>query len=369
MNNSNAIHVEGYIGNIFNVSGDAIVNSANWEPSYPKNSSLDAQIYKKAGPSLIKERRKHGYLKTGDILVTDSYELKKKYGYSYIIHINLPNYNYQQSKSSFNLGSLCKCYYDIFNCAIKNEIQTIVIPLLGVGYKRFPVEWSLKCFDMAATMVNKEYETPNLLTVRLVLSTQGNALNPPAYDMLIQFQRLNLVYTLPILAYIDYKVVKGSEYNSLSFNSSKPMKRQERLARMERDFVDNTTLSDDTEFRYTPDNIDKVSETFMSLISPFHKKLLECAHSISVKDACDIMHITTGKFYNIVKKKEYDRDTVIEFAMAFDIVLDQCNELLESANFAVLDPSVPRDKEIISLYEKNDYDKLYAYLSKTPTCK
>ena len=69
---------------ITKVRVDAIVNTANPEPIFA--SGTDTAVYKAAGADrLLKERRRIGYLNTGEAVVTKAFRLPAKY----IIHTGL----------------------------------------------------------------------------------------------------------------------------------------------------------------------------------------------------------------------------------------------------------------------------------------
>lgn len=364
MNNSDAIHVEGYIGNIFNVPAEAIVNSANRYPSAPNNRSIDGQLLNAAGPKLADERRAKGKsLRKGEIVITDSYGVKDKFGYSRIIHINVPGYNYDLSKTACSIAELCKCYYDIFKCALSEQMKTIVLPLLGVGYKRFPVEWSLMSFDLAFDTINNEYETPDLLTVKLVLSPRGNRFNPPPYTVIEELRSNCMVETIPVLAGLKFTDVSDSDCSCSSQQGDPYKKVRVGLGISEKIYLESAPVDYKNRFQYTQTNVATVSQRFFSYISPFYVLLKESAPNVSVRYACNkVMHIQTRSFYNTIINNKYDRDTVIKYAMAFDLTRTQCDQLLESANFKALDPSNSRDKHILDLY-KQDYDKLVSFFT------
>ena len=66
---------------------DAIVNTANPKPKY--SSGTDTAVYKAAGEEkLLAERKKIGYMNTGEVAITPGFKLPAKY----IIHAVSPRY-------------------------------------------------------------------------------------------------------------------------------------------------------------------------------------------------------------------------------------------------------------------------------------
>ena len=355
MSNFQSIKVLGYIGNIFSVSGDAIVNSANKEPSFANNNSLDAQIFLKAGPNLLRERRENGVLNVGETIITKSYNLKP---YRHIIHVNVPRYNATSSKNVWYMKTLCKCYYDIILQSINHGINSVVIPLLGTGYKNYPIEWSLFCFELAFTTLNKMLISSKELTIHLVLSESAG-------DAIWRIS-LNVVATsLPVVCSINYtKLSSNSSDDSFHADYMKG-KRSDRLANAERVFLENHT-DDTNNLPYNPYNISRVTEGFNSLLSPFHRAILNIKSNIKVIDVCKLMNISTSKYYRDISSDCLDRNTIIQYGMAYDLLATDCNDLLIAAGQNPLDETDPYDKKLISIIDKEDFSSLMKFLNSHP---
>ena len=116
--------------NIINVSADAIVNTANPEPTYA--SGVDSAIYKAAGAKkLLKERKKIGRIEVGNAVSTPAFKLSAKY----IIHTVGPVW---QGGDFGEREAVRSCYENSLKLAKELGCESIAFPLIATGVYGFP---------------------------------------------------------------------------------------------------------------------------------------------------------------------------------------------------------------------------------------
>lgn len=121
---------------ITRVSADAIVNTANPEPTF--GSGTDSAVYKAAGRSrLLRERRKIGRIAPGEAAVTDAFRLPAKY----IIHTVGPEW---VDGRHGELDTLASCYRKSLLLAEKLGCGSIAFPLISTGSYGFPKDEALR---------------------------------------------------------------------------------------------------------------------------------------------------------------------------------------------------------------------------------
>ena len=110
---------------------ECIVNSTNRRMI--ARAGFDARLRKKAGKALADECKKHGGLEKNDPIVTSSYELSN---YKWIIHIYLSDWD--SSKKDGSRKKYYEAYQSILEKAKTNNIKSIVLPPLGMKYRKVP---------------------------------------------------------------------------------------------------------------------------------------------------------------------------------------------------------------------------------------
>jgi O-acetyl-ADP-ribose deacetylase (regulator of RNase III) len=114
---------------------DAIVNSANRAMKVSNGDTLNNAIHRAAGPGLIKETQTKGWLKPGEAVITNGYDLPS----SHIIHAARPGYSNTKSKHQLGqFNQLIDCYRGALKVAVQHELKTIAFPCLGTGGVGFP---------------------------------------------------------------------------------------------------------------------------------------------------------------------------------------------------------------------------------------
>ena len=121
---------------ITRVKADAIVNTANPEPTYGEGT--DYAVYMAAGAKeLLSERKKIGAMQTGEVFVTPAFRLPAKY----IIHAVGPGWI---DGNHGELDDLASCYRKSLLMAKQMRLESIAFPLIATGVNGFPKDKALK---------------------------------------------------------------------------------------------------------------------------------------------------------------------------------------------------------------------------------
>lgn len=114
------------LGDLTTFKADVIVNSAH---PYPvKGTGVDQALYHAGGEELFKARQAFGNLNTGDCVKTPAFNLNAQAVY----HVITPHVDSKASSKQ-----LKKLYTTIFDQAVKDDYQTIALPLLASGNHGF----------------------------------------------------------------------------------------------------------------------------------------------------------------------------------------------------------------------------------------
>ncbi|MBR0145417.1 MAG: macro domain-containing protein [Eubacterium sp.] len=142
---------------ITKVRADAIVNTANPEPIY--SGGTDCAIYEAAGAKLLlAERARIGRLNVGQAAPTPAFALPAKY----IIHTVGPSWIDGKHRE---LEALYSCYENSLEIARELGCESIAFPLIATGVYGFPKDLALQIAVSAISAFLLEHEMKIILVV------------------------------------------------------------------------------------------------------------------------------------------------------------------------------------------------------------
>lgn len=285
---------------ITRVKADAIVNAAN--PALKMGGGVCGAIFKAAGPEdLQAECDKIGGCKTGQAVITKGYKLPAKY----IIHTVGPvyrggNYNEEDLLRSAYLNSL--------NLAKEHGLESIAFPLISSGIYGYPKNEALK----VAISAISDFLTDNEMHVYLVMfNKEAFAFSEKLFGK--------------IRKYIDDRYVEEKEL----LDSGRMLQEeyvQFHASLMERDLIKEKKP------RSLEDVVNELDETFSEML-------------LRLIDEKGMTDVETYKKANIDRKlfskirtdKNYrpKKNTVLAFAVALELNVDETRDLLQKAGYAL----------------------------------
>ena len=299
--------------NIVNMQVDALVNSANHLAIIGGGS--DQEIHKVAGPELLAARKEIGELEVGQAALTPAFNLPAKY----VIHVVAPAW---QDGKCEEQELLAECYRHALELAAEQGCQTLAVPLLGAGARK----WE----PAAALRVAQE-------TISACLQELDEELT---------------VY----LAVFDRRAFRISE----------------KLFQSVKSYVDEQYVKDKIDHEYWEDIRDKlrggpsvelegekIRAGLQERARTFSEEVLRIIDSRGWKDA-DVYNRANVKrqvFSRLRMQKDYvpKKKTAISLAMALRLELQEAEELLALAGYSL---SKAREDDLVVRYflENGNYD-------------
>jgi len=118
-------------GDITEVEVDVIANAAN--NSLLGGGGVDGAIHRTAGPRLLAECHTLGGAATGEVKMTEGYDLPARY----VLHAVGPMYSKSKDAQCANL--LAACYRNCFKLAHANHLTSIAFPSISTGIYGYPI--------------------------------------------------------------------------------------------------------------------------------------------------------------------------------------------------------------------------------------
>ena len=331
---------------------DAIVNAAN--PSLLGGGGVDGAIHRAAGPKLLSECRTLGGCSTGDSKITAGYDLPAKH----VIHTVGPIWRGGTDGEAVLLAS---CYRTSLRLAQENNCETVAFPLISAGVYGYPRADAIR---IAAESIRAFLdETDDSMTVYLVLfdrdsTEQARSRYPdlasyiddryaethadaPAQIRSRQRQNQTFSCEAPMAPSAADRTVAGSRKpakRKIKANAAKEIRPAEPL-------MDLCSMS-------LEDRLANPDESFSEM-------LLRKIDEAGMTDAqCyKKANIDRKLFSKIRSDKDYkpSKQTVLAFAIALQMPLDEVRDMLGRAGFAL---SHANKFDIIVEYfiERGNYD-------------
>ncbi len=299
-------------GDITKLSTDAVVNAANNE--LLMGGGVCGAIFHAAGAENLQAACDElAPIETGKAVITEGFKLPAKY----IIHTAGPVF----IDGSHGEASLLRsCYTSSLMLAIENNCESIAFPLISSGLFGYPKAEAFHTATMAISDFLREHD----IAVSIVLyGGETPEINEELHESLEQ--------------YINERVDKKRNFEN------------RKLLQLENDLLKDTLsdfhqieskkiVSSDV-FITEPEARNSLDNLVGNLDEPFSATLLRHIDASGKKDA-EIYHranIDRRLFSKIRSNEHYtpSKPTVIAFAVALELTLEQTSDLLERAGFAL----------------------------------
>lgn len=268
---------------------DAIVNAAN--ESLLGGGGVDGCIHRAAGPDLLAECRTLNGCKTGNAKITGAYRLPCKH----VIHTVGPVWH---GGGFGEKELLISCYRKSLELAKANQCESVAFPLISAGVYGYPKD---KAIRVAVDTIT-EFLTGNEMTVYMVIfDKKAFTISDKMYDNITQYIDDH---------YVDqYKIMYPE---------------QRRMAVMDDECICSPLSLEDV----VSDLDESFSEMLLRKIDEKGMTDSECYHKAN---------IDRKLFSKIRSNVNYkpSKTTALAFAIALELSLDETDELLKKAGFAL----------------------------------
>ncbi|TWT14290.1 macro domain-containing protein [Planomicrobium sp. CPCC 101079] len=281
---------------------DSIVNAAN--SGLQMGGGVCGAIFQAAGARELQTAcDKIGHCPVGSAVITDGFQLDAKS----IIHTVGPVWRGGSQNEERLLRS---CYETSLKLALDNEYESIAFPLISSGIYGYPKEQALQVAVSAISAFLMEHE---MLVYIVVFDKKAFRLSEKLFNS--------------IDAYIDEHYV---DEQTLIFS-----KRDRRYAEMQSELAPESNL-EILQDRSLEDILGQIDESFSERLLRFidEKGMTDVA---TYKKA----NIDRKLFNKIKNSKTYtpQKKTIVAFAIALQLNLDETNELLNTAGYALSNSS------------------------------
>lgn len=287
---------------ITKVKCDAIVNAAN--STLLGGGGVDGAIHKVAGAGLLEECKTLGGCDTGEAKITKGYNLPCKY----VIHTVGPVWRDGKSGEKFLLES---CYKKSLALAKEHNCETVAFPLISSGIYGYPKEQALA----VAVDTISAFLFDNEMTVYIVVYDKASyQISEELFDDVQEYIDDNYVDELQERQPSRYRMMRPIEIQSRPF-----------LDEIEEDCSIPKGISLEDMLSEIDDNF---AVTLLKLIDLKGISDVECYKKANV---------SKQTWYKIMNEKNYkpSKNTVIAFAIALELTLEETNHLLSTVGFAL----------------------------------
>jgi len=289
---------------------DAIVNAANTD--LQMGGGVCGAIFKAAGAAQLQAAcDKLAPIKTGEAVITSGFDLSAKF----VIHAAGPVYRYQNAEQSEKL--LRSAYMESLRLAIENNCESIAFPLISSGIYGYPKDEALQ----VATAAIQDFLINNDIDITLVVFDKS--------AFTVSRELLGAVESYIDEHYVDTHQIKRRKLLDV-----------ERQAISEADERANIFNEPLLEEMLAPIGAPAPLDDLVgNLDEPFSQMLLRL---IDAKGMTDVevykrANLDRKLFSKIRSNKGYtpSKRTAIALAVALKLSLDETDDLLERAGYAL----------------------------------
>lgn len=304
---------------IVNMKVDAIVNTANPRPII--GAGTDKAVHDKAGARLLLARKEIGNIAVGEAAITPVFDLDA----NYVIHTAGPIWKDGRSGEEELLAS---CFRNSLDIAKKKACESIAFPLISTGSYGFPKPLALQ---IAVREISSFLMENEMQVYLVVFEKQSFELSEKLFKS--------------VSSYIDANYV--SDKMNLEYGTSKVRRRN---------YEDMLLHESSYEITSKMPNLDGMLN---NLDRGFSENLLDLIDRTGKKDSeiYKKANVDRKLFSKIRNNADYrpSKTTAIAFAIALELNMDETNDLLSKAGFA-LSQSSKFDVIVRYFIENKKYD-------------
>ena len=333
---------------ITHIDAEVIVNSANPRPVI--GGGVDAAIHMAAGPKLIEARKQIGEISEGHIGYTPAFDLQARY----IIHAVGPDCRKPQPRMSEKLRA---CYTDSLELAKQLGCGSIAFPLISAGIYDCPKE---QAFQIALSAISDFLMENDMDVTLVVFDSKAYGLSTKLFHEVKAYVDEHYVESMPRdagISALDKDDLRIQEFISNFKRQPEKELKEKSQARSDRKFMGE--LAND--IRWSIDTSEEASiqtsieapsvmlsfdeDGHIATIKPngetFSEMLLRLIDHSGKTDA-EIYrkaNQTRQLFSKIRNQKDYQpsKNTVLSFALALELNMDQTLDLLKAAGYTLSD--------------------------------
>ncbi len=304
---------------------DAIVNAAN--PTLLGGGGVDGATHKAAGKGLLLECMKLGGCKTGQAKITGGYKLSCKY----VIHTVGPKWHGGRNGEEEQLKS---CYRESLQLALSYDCKSVAFPLISSGIYGYPKDQALKVAVDCITSFLMEHD---LLVYIVVFDKSSFQISEKLFSDIAAFIDDKYVDTHFIFrrtqrdeqgesTVFGTTEILSSDNPKINMRSPKPLKKG----------VPTTAAFPPVQAQMPALSLE---EMLKQEDESFSQALLRKIDEKGMTDsACYKKANVDRKLFSKIRSDIHyhpSKTTAIAFAIALELPLDETNDLLRKAGFAL----------------------------------
>ena len=280
---------------------DVIVNAAN--EKLLGGGGVDGCIHRAAGPELLAECRTIGGCKTGDAKVTKGYNLPCKY----IIHTVGPVW---KGGSNHEKALLESCYKTSLELAVAQQCETVAFPLISSGIYGYPKDQALK---VAIDVISDFLFSHDLTVYIVVFDKKAYTISEKLFSEIVE--------------YIDDNYADEHSDHSRRIYSNRLEDCCAKEIRFDGEMLMQMDIGGNLD-----DILKQLDESFSEMLL---RKIDESGMTDS--ECYKKANIDRKLFSKIRSDKEYrpSKPTVLAFAIALNLSLEETQDMLMKAGFAL----------------------------------
>lgn len=299
----NVLPLEIIRNDLTKVEVDVIVNPT--DPFLSGSGGVDREIHMAAGSELVKECEALGGLEFGQAKITKGYMLPAKH----IIHTAGPIWKDGKSGEE---EILANCYRNSLALAKEHSLESVAIPLISSGSFGYPKDKALK----TAISEIGSFLLENDMTVYLVVyDKKAFSLSAKLFSSIKQYIDDK---------YVDSRIIHTTKTNDIYYQ----------LKRTTIESADSSIYEEPK-----PKRKRKLDDLVSNLDDTFSQMLIRLIDERGMKDTnvYKRANIDRRLFSRIKNDKDYtpSKSTVLAFAIALELNLDETKDLLKSAGYSL----------------------------------